>query len=131
MSEDFYNRDRDSGDDGHFDGDDEFRRVRMVTHTNDLPFDTEMLEVKRDDMQRLLSALEDARDDMSAASNAIVSMLATLLPKAATSFTFNALAREMSPQLLDVLRILHPLSRKTVSEILADRMASEKISQAE
>jgi ABC-type transport system involved in multi-copper enzyme maturation permease subunit len=90
-----------------------------------------MLEVKRDDMQRLLSALEDARDDMSAASNAIVSMLATLLPKAATSFTFNALAREMSPQLLDVLRILHPLSRKTVSEILADRMASEKISQAE
>lgn len=102
----------------------------MTSNINGLPSGTEVLEVSRDDMQGLLTALEDASNDMSAASNAIVSMLATLLPKAATSFTFNALAREMSPQLLDVLRILH-LSRKTVAEILADRSASEKISQAE
>jgi len=131
MSEDFYNRDRDSGDDGHFDGDDEFRRVRMVTHTNDLPFDTEMLEVKRDDMQGLLSALEDARNDMSAASNAIVSMLVEHTPRATSTFAPNSASKQIVEQLLDLLQILHPLSRKTVAEILAGRVASEKISQSE
>lgn len=121
MSEDFYQRDRDGGDDEPV----PYRLVEDIAEffmdMADVPRQHDKMLVAVTDLDALIKAGQSDREVISQASSALVRIIADTSKYDTSPFAGPRLKpMEVIQQLVRVLQILHPAARETVDMIYTD-----------